>query len=489
MSSKKKKDKSSSSGPPKLPEDTAPDEAELPLVDKQMVKWHLVAAVGFFLTAIFAGAFYGLQLDKLYPFPGVELASPGRVRMLHTNAVAYGFLINAFIAAMYWIIPRLTGQRVLSRKLSRVIFFAWQGVVLATAVGIMVGEAQAIEWGETPVWVDPIAVVGVLMLITNVSAPIFKIRERRLYVTLWYFSAMMVWLPLTYVMGNFVPQYFVPGAGGAALTGLYIHDLVGLTVTPLGWGMMYYFVPTIIKKPIWSHTLSLIGFWGLAFFYPLNGVHHFFFSPIPMYAQYGAVMSTIAVEIVVFTVIVNFFMTIRGKGSFIRTSLPIRWFYAGMVCYFITCFQCAFHTTLTFQKIIHFTDWVPSHAHLVMFGVFGFWCIGMLVHLWPKLVGKAWWSDKLNEWNFWLCTVGVAVMFIDLLAAGVVQGFMWANLSTWEAVLEASMPFWHVRSISGSLIIAGVLLQTYNMWMTARSGAAAPVADTPEPEAQPAPAE
>ena len=38
---------------------------------------------------------------------------------------------------------------------------------------------------------------------------------------------MMVWMPLTYVMGNFVPQYFVPGAGGAAVTGLYIHDLGG----------------------------------------------------------------------------------------------------------------------------------------------------------------------------------------------------------------------------------------------------------------------
>jgi hypothetical protein len=155
-------------------------------------------------------------------------------------------------------------------------------------------------------------------LIINIATPILKVANRKLYVTLWYFSAMLVWLPLTYVMGNFVPQYFVPGAGGAAVTGLYIHDLVGLTVTPLGWGMMYYFVPVLLKKPVWSHTLSLVGFWGFAFFYPLNGVHHFFYSPIPMYAQYGAVMSTIAVEIVVFTVVVNFFMTLRGRGDLFR---------------------------------------------------------------------------------------------------------------------------------------------------------------------------
>lgn len=449
-----------------------------PLVERPIVKAHIIAGFSFFFLSLFAGLFYALQLSRLYPFPGVELMSPGRFRMVHTNAIAYGFLLNNFMAALYWIVPRLTGQRVLSKKLSWVIFGAWQLIISLAMVGIIGGKAQAIEWGETPTFVDPLVVVGAALLIANVATPILRIRARKLYVTLWYFGAMMVWMPLTYVMGNFVPQYFVPGAGGAAVTGLYIHDLVGLTVTPLGWGMMYYFVPVILKKPVWSHTLSLVGFWGLAFFYPLNGVHHFFYSPIPMYAQYGAVMSTIAVEIVVFTVIVNFFVTLRGKGDMLRSSLPIRWFYTGMVMYFITCLQCAFQTTLTFQRLIHFSDWVVAHAHLVMFGVFSFWIIGMVVYLWPKLTGFAWWSDRLNSINYWFSTIGLIVMFLDLTIAGVVQGYLWQNLAPWERSLTASMPFWHLRSIAGLLIISGQLAQVYNMWMTARGHSAAS-----EPEA------
>ena len=449
-----------------------------PLVDYGIVKLHIASGFFYFIVAIFAGLIYALQLDGIYPFPGVELLSPGRVRMLHTNAVAYGFLFNLFIAALNWIVPRLTGRPVLSPLLSKAIWVAWQVIVLSAALGILGGQAQAIEWGETPTWIDPVVLAGGALLIANTGTPIMQVRDRKLYVSLWYFSAMLIWLPLVYAMGNFVPEYFVPGAGGAAVTGLYIHDLVGLTVTPLGWGMMYYFVPTIIKKPIWSHTLSLVGFWGLAFFYPLQGVHHFLFSPIPMYAQYGAVVSTMAIEIVVFTVIVNFFMTLRGKGDYLRTNMPMRWFYAGMVCYFITCFQCAFHVTLTFQRLIHFTDWVVGHAHLVMFGVFGFWCIGMAVHLWPKLVKRPWYSDKLNAWNFWLTTLGLTIMFLDLTIAGVVEGFMWMNLSTWSAMLEAVAPFWHTRSISGLMIITGQLLMIYNMWMTARSPAPSGGAET-----------
>ena len=452
-----------------------------PLVERPIVKAHIIAGFSFFFLSLFAGLLYALQLSRLYPFPGVELLSPGRLRMVHTNAIAYGFLLNNFMAALYWIVPRLTGQRVLSKNLSWLVFVAWQLIIGLAMVGIIGGKAQGIEWGETPTFVDPFVVLGAALLIANVATPILRIRARKLYVTLWYFGAMMVWMPLTYVMGNFVPQYFVPGAGGAAITGLYIHDLVGLTVTPLGWGMMYYFIPVILKKPVWSHTLSLVGFWGLAFFYPLNGVHHFFYSPIPMYAQYGAVMSTIAVEIVVFTVIVNFFVTLRGKGDMLRTSLPIRWFYTGMVMYFITCLQCAFQTTLTFQRLIHFTDWVVAHAHLVMFGVFSFWIIGMVVYLWPKLTGFAWWSERLNHLNYWFSTIGLIVMFLDLTIAGVVQGYLWQNLAPWERSLTASMPFWHLRTIAGLLIISGQLMQVYNMWMTARghSGAAEPAAGEP----------
>ena len=443
--------------------------AQGPLVFRSIIKTHIACGFVFFLIALLAGLLYGLQLTNLYPFPGIELLSPGRVRMIHTNAVAFGYLINIFIAVLYWTVPRLTGHPLLSEKLSWFICWAWQAIVAAAAAGIILGDAQAIEWGETPTWVDHFAVLGVALLVVNVGASIVRTGGKKLYVSLWYFTAMLIWTPLVYVMGNYLPQYVIPGAGGAAITGIYIHDLVGLSVTPLGWGMMYYFVPLVLEKPIWSHTLSILGFWGLAFFYPLNGVHHFFYSPIPMYAQYGAVISTIAVELVVFTVIVNFFMTMRGRGDRIRTDLTTRWFVTGMVFYFITCLQCAFHTTLTFQKIIHFTDWVVGHAHLVMFGVFAFWLIGGITYMWPRLCGRDWWSPKLNAWNYWLSTLGLVIMFIDLTAAGLVQGFMWAGLAQWEQTIAASMPFWHARTIAGSMIITGQVLQAYNLWKTARS--------------------
>jgi cytochrome c oxidase cbb3-type subunit 1 len=461
------------------------------LVDMRIIRYFLFASLAYVIVAMLAGLLFSLQFIQWYPFAGIELFSPGRWRLIHTQGVAYGFIANAFLGALHWAIPRLTLRPVLSRKLSWFIFWAWQAVLVATVVGILLGEAQALEWGETPVWVDPVALLGLILVGINFMGPIVKVKGP-MYVSLWYFIAALVWTVLVYAMGNFLPEYVVGGSAAGAIGGLFIHDLVGLFVTPIGWGLMYYFVPIILQKPIWSHGLSLVGFWGLAFFYPLNGIHHFLYTPIPMFLQYGAIISTIAVELVVTTVIINFFGTIMGRGDALRTSLPIRWFYIGMVFYFTTCLQCAFQTTLTFQKIIHFTDWVVGHAHLVMFGVFGFWILGFMTYLLPRVMGATgWYRPRWNQWHFWLSGIGMFVMFVDLMIAGLMQGFSWRDLAPWEDSLSFSVPFWLLRTITGTMIIVGQLIFIANVIMTwlrmrERSTVPAPTAIPVSPAAPPA---
>ncbi len=455
-----------------------------PLVERRLVRWHLAAAGVTLLISMTAGFLYSLQFLGWFPFEGSEIHSPGHFRFLHTNLAAYGWLFNGFTAVLYYAIPRLTGKHVLSGKLGVLIFVVWQIITLAAIGGYMTDKAQGIEWGETPtgfrpgtfelnyIPVDLLIVVGAVLLIAQFVAPLYRARDQKFYVALWYFTAGLVWLALTYVMGNIVPEWVLPGAAGAAVTGLFIHDLVGLYVTPMGWGLMYFFVPLILRRPIWSHSLSVIGFWALAFFYPLGGVHHFLISPIPDYVEFGAITTTIAIEVVVTTVVVNFFMTMRGKWGALRTSMAIRWFYAGAVMYFITCLQCSFQVTWMFQKVIHFTDWVVGHAHMIMFGTFTFWLFGAIDWLWPRITGREWHSNALRAWHFWLSTVGIVVMFIDLTAAGLIHGFMQRELNDWMDIVDASVPFWWVRTFAGGLMLIGVLCTLYNMWMTARSDVA-----------------
>ena len=487
-------------------------QADLPvredLVNERLVFWYFVASLAYLFVSMLGGMLVALQLVHWNPTQGIEWLAPGRWRMVHTNAIAYGFLANAFLGALHWAIPRLTLHPVAHRGLSYFIFFAWQVVVLSTAAGIIIGPtfqehpliaewsaatgwslslgAQGVEWGETPVWIDPLALAGLALVSLNFMVPIARAKGP-LYVTLWYFMAAFVWTFLTYAMGNIIPEYAVSGTSSAAVGGLFIHDLVGLFVTPLGWGLMYYFVPILLRKPIWSHGLSLVGFWGLAFFYPLNGIHHFLYTPIPMFLQYGAVVATVAVELVVTTVIINFIGTIWGQGRAFMANLPIRYFYTGMVFYFLTCLQCALQVTLTFQALIHFTDWVVGHAHLVMFGVFSMWLFGIMTYLIPRILGRAWYSRTLCEWHFWLSAAGVFVMTFDLTLAGIFQGYAWAALFPWETSIDLSHPFWVTRIFAGLAMFAGLLCFLLNLTLT-YFGATSPQASLASPPSTTLPA-
>ena len=96
-----------------------------PLVNLALVRWHLVASAVFLAVSLLAGLSYAFQFNNLYPFPGIEWLSPGRVRLVHTNMAAYGFIANAFIAGLLFAIPRLTRQPILSDGLGWLVFAAW----------------------------------------------------------------------------------------------------------------------------------------------------------------------------------------------------------------------------------------------------------------------------------------------------------------------------------------------------------------------------
>ena len=122
----------------------------------------------------------------------------------------------------------------------------------------------------------------------------------------------------------------IPGINNAAWHGLYIHYVVGLWITPAGYVLIYYFLPASVKNPIYSHKLSLIGFWSLAFFYPFVGIHHYLYSPIADWAETIAIVSSMMLIIPVWTVLQNFFGTMTGRWRELGQNLPAKFLDRGL---------------------------------------------------------------------------------------------------------------------------------------------------------------
>lgn len=433
---------------------------------ENLIAFHIRAAFIWLGIAMLAGLLLATRLMSPHSaeiFGDIPWLQFGRVRMAHTHFAVFGWLTNGFYAGAYWMAPRLTQSSLFLPSLARINRYWAQFALLLGGIGILLGHAEGVEYAEAPWWADiPFALsfVGVLVCIVGTC---LQTQLHSLYVSLWYLLLGFVFTALNFVMANTLVAHIAPGAAGAALSGLWIHNAVGLWVTPMGIALVYYLLPAIVKKPIWSHSLSLLGFWTLAILYPLGGGHHYFYSPLPGWLQVLAVPLTAALLFVVYSVVANFFATMKGSWHLLASHMALRFLTFGIFAYLFTCTQGPFQSLLSVQKVVHFTDWVVAHAHLALFSVFSFWLFAFFYYWWPQYQGKPY-RENLAEWHFWLSVLGFFLLYyVPDTIAGLMQGFFWLRGLPFIDSVTAAQPFWIPRALSGVFLLTGVVCMALSL--------------------------
>jgi|MEHZ01.6.fsa_nt_MEHZ011614609.1_3 cytochrome c oxidase cbb3-type subunit 1 len=436
------------------------------LVDRPLVRLWLYWGMFWLMFAPTVGAI----ISSYFNYPGylgnsLEIQF-GRLRPMHVNGVIFGAFSTLFMGLCYYIVPRLCGIRVWQEKLGYWLAWTWNlGLVLGMIL-LALGYSQGLEAGEMPLIADIIFFVCMTLATIQFLVTISKRTEPQLYVSMWYLIAAFVWTTLNLVFGSFILPYSLWGVNSAAFHGLYIHYIVGLWITPAGYVIIYYFLPASVKNPIYSHKLSLIGFWSLALFYPFVGIHHYLYSPIADWAETLAIITSMLLIIPVWTVLQNFFGTMIGRWDTFGRNLPAKFLIMGSLMYLIGCFQGSLEALRSLQEPTHFTDFVISHSHLTVFGTFVVWAIGGTLYVWPKIHDQELWSFKLGNWSFWLITFGISIMGIVLTMAGLMQGTMWMTGTEWLDSLVAMRPYWVIRTFAGISMDVGISLLVYNLMRT-----------------------
>ena len=393
----------------------------------------------------------------------------GRLRPVHVNGVIMGAFSSLFIGECYYLVPRLCGVHTPWRQWGVPLAWVWNLALAAGLIGIAFGENHGLEAGELPLYAE-IPIFAVTAIATaQFLITIGNRLESPLYVALWYLIGAFVWTTMNLVLGSFILPYTITGINSAAFHGLYIHYIVGLWLTPAGYVLIYYFLPVSVKNPLYAHKLSLVGFWSLALFYPFVGIHHYLYSPIADWAETLAIITSMLLIIPVWTVLVNFFGTVKGRWNSFGRNLPAKFLIMGAIMYLFGCFQGSTEALRLIQQPTHFSDFVISHSHLTVFGTFVIWAIGGLVFVWPRVCGRPLWSWTMGNWSFWLITCGISTMGLVLTAAGLQQGFQWMAGTEWVSTIPPMKPYWYVRTLSGISMDIGMTLLVVNMMMTALS--------------------
>jgi len=436
---------------------SAQSSGPLPSIEYDLVRAHVFAS----LVTLVISVLFGIAVATKFTFPeflgGHAWLTWGRLRYNHTQGIFFGWLGNAFLAFFYYVVPRLANRAVLSRRLGWLLFVVWNfAVVLPGWVLVAAGFSQPLEWAEFPLVVDAFVVLAFVLMVFEFVLPFLRARLSDLYVSAWYIIGGIIFTMLAYPVGNFVPEV-VPGARGAAFSGLWIHDAVGLFVTPFAVAIAYYVIPATTRRPIFSHFLSMVGFWVLFFTYPLNGTHHYVYSAIPMAAQKGAIVASVYLGMDVILVVANLLLSLRGSSGTASKDVPLRFVWFGVIAYLVVSLQGSVQALMPVNRFIHFTDWVIGHSHLAMIGFASFISLGGIAHMWQRIPGTRY-NERMINWSFWFIATGLTLMVADLTIAGLVEAQVWQSSAPWIDSVRAVGSYWLVRTISGLPILAGFLL-------------------------------
>ena len=253
---------------------------------------------GFALSALIwgvVGMSVGLLIALQLAWPELNLGPYfhfGRLRPVHTNVVIFGFTLGVVFAGSYYGVQRLCRARLPSDFLARLHLWLWNiGLVLA-GLSLVSGHTSSKEYAELEWPLDIVIVVIWVIYGVNFFGTVVRRRERGLYAAIWFWGATILTIAMLYIANNLampvslLKSYSIyAGVHDANIQWWYGHNAVGFVLTTPILGLMYYFLPRQVDRPIYSHRLSILHFWSLIFVYIWAGPHHLLFSPLPDWVQ------------------------------------------------------------------------------------------------------------------------------------------------------------------------------------------------------------
>ena len=404
-----------------------------------------------------AGLIASLKLHEPDWLTGYAWLTFGRIRTVHLTAVLYGWITNAALGMIVWLLPRL-----LRTPLEGAIWVMMGGALINTGIAggigaISTGWTAGMEYLEIPWQIAIFMFVGFVLVILPLLFTLSSRKVEHLYVSVWYIVAALLWIALLFLVGKMPGVH--TGVQQATTNWWYGHNVLGLWFTPVSVGAIYYFLPKIIGRPIRSYNLSLLGFWTLAFFYGQVGGHHLIGGPVPSWLVTLSIVQSGMMVVPVIAFGINIGLTMKGRMHLARYSPTLRFMMFGGFMYLASSFQGSLEALRSVNRVAHFTHFTVAHAHLGAYAFVAMVLFGAIYFMMPRVLQWEWPYPRLITLHFWLSAVGILIYFVGLSIGGWLQGL--AMLDSARPFMESvtlTMPYLKARSVGGGLMVLSHLV-------------------------------
>jgi len=434
------------------------------------------------------GMIVGLYIASALIWPDINNNIPwlcySRLRPLHTNLVIFAFGGSALMATSLYVVQRTCQVTLAYEWLASFVFWGWQLIIISIIITLPLGLTTTKEYAE-PEW--PISILIFIVWVSYAIVYFTTISRRKIshiYVANWFYGAFIITIALLHTVNNLAlpvtlwKSYSVySGAVDAMVQWWYGHNAVGFLLTAGFLGMMYYFVPIQVRRPIYSYRLSIVHFWSLIGIYMWAGAHHLHYSALPDWVQSLGMVFSLMLLAPSWGGMINGVMTFSGAWYKLKTDPILRFFIVCLTFYGMSTFEGSFMAIKTVNSISHNTDWTIGHVHSGALGWVSMITIASIYMLIPRLFNKRnMYSIKMINIHFWLATTGTVIYVTAMWVSGIMQGLMWRAIDddgtltyAFIEVVIATHPFYIIRFLGGILFLSGMLLMFYNMFMTIKS--------------------
>lgn len=417
-----------------------------------LVFFFFCCAFAWLLVASAAGFTASIKLHEPDWLTQYAWLTFGRIRTIHLNAVAYGWAPMAGLGIALFILPRLLKTQLVGARFALLGAALWNAGLIAGLGSIAAGINDGLEWLEIPWQIDMLFVAGGALIGLPLVLTLTRRRVEHLYVSVWYMGCALFWFPVLFLVAN-IPGLHA-GVQQSAMNWWFGHNVLGLFYTPLALATVYYFLPKVIGRPVQSYNLSLLGFWGLAFFYGQVGGHHLIGGPVPEWMITLSIVQSMMMIIPVVAFTVNQYQTLKGQLRALLYSPTLRFIGLGGLMYTASSVQGSFEALRSVNAVAHFTHFTVAHAHLGLYGFVTMVFFGAMYFIVPRITGREWPFPSLIAAHFWLATIGIGVYFVTLSVGGWLQGL--AMLDAAKPFMESvvvTLPYLKGRSLGGALMV------------------------------------
>ena len=427
----------------------------------KLLLWYFGCATFWLVIGTAIGEYLGIKFIA----PDVDhqsWLSFGRLRPVHTNIVFWGWASLAMIGLGYYVVPIVSNTKIYSVKWGWIALLLTNLMVILGTICLMSGINNG--GGEFREYIWPVMALFAVALILTLANFIMTVANRttkEIYISNLYIVSAVIFTIIV-ALTAYLP-FWQDGVSETIVQGYFMHSGVGMWFTLYTLGLLYYFIPQQINKPIYAYSLGILAFWTQILFYTIIGTHHFIFAPIPWWLQTVAIVGSAGMIIPVVAGTINFSMTFKGNWHKVTSSYTLPFFLLAVIYYFLVSMQGTAEAFKFTNLLWHFTDFTVAHAHLGFYGIITFTLWGGIYVVVPRLTGKEP-PQHLVGVHFWLAFIGLLFYSMPLSIGATLRGLMWMEGKPFIDSVVLMFDFWVWRAIGGSLMFISHLIFAYNFY-------------------------